>query len=163
MFALVGLLATVLLVAPDVVGWALSPVNRLIDSDPAAERFRAASGGLHAGAFLPPAVALRGIVRGIHEDHPLPPPRVARLRRGDAHRREGQRVDLAVRFHRRGRSAFRNAEVRRRLQLVLDDSRLEAAARAEAAEQESIEEPLLEEGGDAPPPGEPPPEPPEIQ
>lgn len=161
LFALAGLLVTVLLVAPDVVGWVLTPVNRLIDnillpndSGPPPVDYTLAHFYRRQMRYEEACDEYMKIIR-------YHPRELRAYVEGMLTAGEGGQTGLAARFHRLGRSAFRNVEVRRRLQLALDDSLLAAEARAEAAAggEENFEELPLgegEEAGSEEPPVEPP-------
>ncbi len=130
-FGIAGILGTVLLAAPDLVRWILTPINGVIDSillpsergtppaDYTLARFYVQQFRYHE--------AVEEYFKIIHY-HPreLPAYFEGMMTAGQA-----QQTKLIEKFHRLGQRAFRNAKTREQLQTVLENSRLTAATLAQ--------------------------------
>ena len=138
-YMLAGLLGTVALVAPELVDWAVVPLNRLIDAVL-----------LPGETGIPPAdyTLARFYVQQLRYDeaveeyfkiihyHPreLPAYLEGMLTAGQA-----QQIPLIEKIHRMGRRAFRNAKIRAQLHAVLENSRLAAVVLADMPDEENSE------------------------
>jgi len=133
-YALAGLLGTVLCVAPELVRWAVLPFNRVID----AILLPGESGTPPADYTLARFYCQQMRYDEAYEEYlkiiHYHPRELAAYVEGMMTAGQAGRIDVAARFHRRGRRVFRNAEIRRRLQVAIEDSRLTAAAMAESPE-----------------------------
>ena len=159
-FGIAGILATVLLAAPELVGWAVLPFHRVVDSillpsesEPPPADYTLARFYLQQMRYEEACEEYLKIIR--YHPRELPAYFEGIMTAGQA-----QQPGLAEKFYRRGRRAFRGEEVRRRLEATLEDSLRTAAtlaAMAEAPAGETGGVPALEPAEDSttPPPPEP--------
>ncbi len=158
-FGIAGVLATVLLLAPDLVGWILTPINGVIDSILLPGERGTPPADYTLARFYVQQLrydeAIEEYLKIIHY-HPreLPAYLEGMMTAGQA-----QQTALIEKFHRLARRAFRGAKTRERLQIVLENSRLTAATLADASDETTGEmsgDLALEAGEN--PPSPPPPE-----
>ena len=152
-FGIAGILATVLLLAPDLVGWILTPINGVIDSIL-----------LPCERGTPPAdyTLARFYVQQLRYDEAVEeylkiihyhPRELPAYLEGMMTAGQAQQVALIEKFHRLGRRAFRGAKTRERLQTVWENSRLTATTLAGVADEDPAGSPedLALETGESPP------------
>ena len=150
-FALAGLLVTVLLAAPEVVGWAMVPLHRMVDavllpseSEPPVD-YTLAHFYRRQMRYGEAGEEYLKIIRY----HPRE--RRAYLEGIDTAGRAGD-AELAHKLHRLGQRNFRSPQIRRQLQAALEGSRLTIALAAETEAAGEAEAAPLELAENSPPP-----------
>ena len=156
-YMLAGLLGAVALVAPELVGWAVMPLNVLIEAVLLPGETGAPPADYTLARFYVQQLrydeAVEEYLKIIHY-HPR---ELTAYLEGMMTAGQAQQVSLIDKFHRLGRRAFRSTKVRAQLQAVLENSRLTAAKLAEMPDEGTGEPPedLALEAGENPPPASP--------
>ena len=141
LYALAGLLASVLLVSPELAGWTLTPLNRLIDavllpsdSEPPPVDYTLARVYREQMRYEESCDEYLKIIR-------YHPRELRAYLEGMQTAGEARQTKLAAKFYRLGQRAFRREETRRKLQKGFEESCLYALLADEAATEETVEPP----------------------